>query len=550
MPAKTEHTACAPRLPSEPGIPALPIETLLETQQDLIARIKLCFGMDRAQFGQSVMPLLTRYAATVHLLPCTADDFFSIPGGLLRIGLETAFYALQGSDAHIFSGRATITERTRLEPRWRRATFIAGLCCELHRTFSQFTVADSSGNEWNPYLAPLAQWLHRHGAEQYFLTWKPNAYEHRALGLFAVPFVVTAEDLQDLDGGHSQAVPHMLAAITGTPTLHGINTVESLVRRALALAIDCDLRAMAGRSGKPRQGSHLERYLTDTLRHLAASLASWRANAEKSRLWYGADGMFLLWPNAFEDLRRFLESSELPGIPKAPEAVMETLVAAGHFVQREQGGALWGIYPPGSKTALNAVKIASPGILFANTDGYPVALHAALMEPSGITPLVPTPQHPAQALDLPAPGSAPAQHVKPEQLPLPTSTVQPTAHQQDKPPPSPALPPRIKPTLLAPLRLPLNVRNALQAILSTLGTGSSPEASVMDGGLFVPLPAFKARKVDAPAAIRALAEVGMLAMQAPVTRTFQDKEADGVLIAPQFFQGLPSERHQDARPCV
>jgi conjugal transfer pilus assembly protein TraI len=112
--------------------------------------------------------------------------------------LETAFYALQGADAHIFSGRATISERTHLEPRWRRAAFIAGLCAELHRVFSHLRVSDGESREWSPYLDPLAGWLDAHGVERYFLKWRANARETRALGLFALPHVVTANELRDL----------------------------------------------------------------------------------------------------------------------------------------------------------------------------------------------------------------------------------------------------------------------------------------------------------------------------------------------------------------
>ncbi len=118
---------------ADPGFAALPVAELLASAEDLVARIRLCFGIDRGSFDSDVQPLLHRFAAYVHLLPATADNYFSTPGGLLRLGLEVAFFSLQGTDAHIFSGRSTISARRQLEPRWRQATFIGGLCCELHR---------------------------------------------------------------------------------------------------------------------------------------------------------------------------------------------------------------------------------------------------------------------------------------------------------------------------------------------------------------------------------------------------------------------------------
>ena len=138
---------------ADPGFAALPVEELLASNDDLIGRIRLCFGIDRETFERDVLVLLQRYAACVHLLPATADNYFSAPGGLLRLGLEVAFFSLQGTDAHIFAGRSTISARRQLEPRWRHATFIAGLCCELHHVLSHIIVADAAGDEWPAYLS-------------------------------------------------------------------------------------------------------------------------------------------------------------------------------------------------------------------------------------------------------------------------------------------------------------------------------------------------------------------------------------------------------------
>ncbi|MES2091797.1 MAG: TraI domain-containing protein, partial [Pseudomonadota bacterium] len=130
----------SPYASSDPGFPALPVDELLLQQAALLARIKLCHGSDREDFEATVVSLIRRYADLVHLLPATADNYFSKPGGLLHLGMEVGFFALQGTDAHIFSGRSTISARRHLEPRWRLATFIAGLCSEAHRVLTHVIV--------------------------------------------------------------------------------------------------------------------------------------------------------------------------------------------------------------------------------------------------------------------------------------------------------------------------------------------------------------------------------------------------------------------------
>jgi conjugal transfer pilus assembly protein TraI len=64
---------------SDPGFAAVPVDDLLAGEADLIARIKLCYGIDRDSFERDVLALVRRYAACVHLLPATADNYFSNP---------------------------------------------------------------------------------------------------------------------------------------------------------------------------------------------------------------------------------------------------------------------------------------------------------------------------------------------------------------------------------------------------------------------------------------------------------------------------------------
>ena len=103
------------------------VDAILDDNRDILGRIKLAYGGDANAFAKEMLPLIRNYTAYVSVLPATQDSFFARPGGLLRLSLETAFFALQATDSQIFAGRATISTRRQLEPRWRFGTFIAGL---------------------------------------------------------------------------------------------------------------------------------------------------------------------------------------------------------------------------------------------------------------------------------------------------------------------------------------------------------------------------------------------------------------------------------------
>ena len=520
---------------ADPGFAVQTVDEMLAANADIIARIKLCYGADRESFESDVLALIHRYAAYVHLLPATADNYFSAPGGLLRLGLEAGFFSLQGTDAHIFSGRSTISTRRLLEPRWRHATFIAGLCCEVHRVLSHIIVTDASGEVWSGYVQPLTAWLEARGTARYFLSWRPQAVETRSLGVFALPHVVSPEVLHYLSEDNAIIVQHMMASIGGMPVYRDHNVLDNLVRRSLALVIDRNLTANADRYGSPQFGSHLERYLVDALRRLANSNSAWVCNHDKSRVWFGQDGLFLLWPNAADDIRKLLEADQLPGIPKAAETMLEVLLAAEVFEAQDAAHPTWTIYPPSAKTVLEAVKLTSSAILFAGIDPSPAALEMKLVRRAGETD--PSPQRPARAGEqlslIPSGDSSSATKSGGErpQKPTPPEAPAPTAL-------------RLSFTLEAPMRLNPVVRDALGAVIHTLNEGAGPaQGRTVSQGFFVPISEIERRGLQPSMALRALADVGMLVPAQPngpptLTRDFNGTPTVGIVVDPRFIAGF------------
>lgn len=482
-----------------------PVDDLLASNEDIVARIKLSFGHDRATFNREVMPLVRAYADYVHWLPATASDFFDRPGGLFRLGLETAFYAVQGTDAHIFAGRLTITARRHLEPRWRQATFIAGLGGELHRALGQVEVLDEGDAIWPAYLLPLARWLEQRGAATRLrLRWRANAAEARSQSLLALRHIVPSDWWQHLAEDNDVVVPHLLACVGALPLYRGRNVLDELVRRAFALVVERDLLAHPKPGDSARRDEHQVRYLVEGLQHLVADDLAWRPNQEKSRVWYGPDGLFLVWPGAAHDLHLLLEGEQIAGMPDAPEAILARLHGAGLIEELSEQERLWNIRPPGTNVPLAAVKFASPGVLLAELDPPP----SPLADPLVVLPRAPAgvpPRAASQQLPLIAPGGTP-----PPEVP---------------PPPRPE-----RWQIKAPMRLNAGVRHALAAALA------EPANDIVrlpgEQGLFVPLHLFEAHRIAPTLAIRALSEVGMLQLDsADAPPTVHRQNASGEKIS-------------------
>lgn len=539
---------------SDPGFEALPVERLLADQEGLLARLKLCYGADRSNFEHELMPLVRRYAGYVHLLPATPDNYFKAPGGLLRLGLETAFFSLQGTDGHMFSGKATISARRELEPRWRLATFIGGLCCELHRVLSHLIATTPDGEEWPSFMLPLVDWLQQRGATRYFLRWRPRAVELRGLGLFALPMVVSASVLEGLRHDDGAIVRLLLASVGGVPQFREHNILDELVRRSLALVIDRDLLASADRYGSPQYGSHLERYLVDAMRRLTAGHSAWAVNRDKARLWFGEDGLFLAWPEAAKDILELLEGDQLAGIPKAPDTLLDILLDAGVLTAPAEGSRNWAIFPTGAEKPIAAVRLASPAIVLAGHGTLPAPLNRSMQR----SDTIPSPR--ATVKTPPVPASHPAPPIaKPAQLslieadpnPVP-ATIAPAddAPKSDSPPPpvaaqDPAPAQRVQPICLkAPMRLNPAVRQALVEAVETLNDPpATTSVFTQREGIFIPLAEFERRGVQATVALRALADADMLyspRKNGPptATRDVQGVATVGIVLLPRHVDGL------------
>jgi conjugal transfer pilus assembly protein TraI len=570
----------------DPGIGASTVDELIASEAEFLQRFKYCYGCDAETFERDIVAPIRRYASYVNLLPATADNFFCSAGGLFRLGLEVAFFALQGTDAHIVSGRATITVRKELEPRWRQATFLAGLCSELHRTLSHATVTDEQGNEWPAYLVPLTVWLERRKARRFFVRWIANAADSRGLGLFALPHIVSPEAMQHLAEANHVVVPQMLASMTGIPLLHEQSILIELVKRAAALVIDRDLAASAHRYGRPILGAHIERYLLDAMRHLVAAHPAWSPNTERSRVWLGAEGLFIVWPNAAAEIRKVLEDDELRGIPKAPETIVEILTAAGVLIAPPEGQACWSILPPGSSATLEAIRLVSPDILLTGQTRPVDALAQPLIARAATAPsrtagatnaniaAVPPPTTPALATPMAGavspraatatPRSAPEDVAGQAEPPMPPPDAQgaldfepspaPPSEADVPPEPIPAQPASVAPSrrfaLKAPLRLVPQVRQALQDAIATMNADARTAIAVtVASGVFVPLSHFKANSIDVSVALRALVDVDMLVgTKDRRPRTYQHdiggQEQAGVIVKPAHIEGLnPTDFH-------
>lgn len=288
-------------------------------QRELLRRIRAAAGGTQAEFDRLYLPVLKNYAR--HLQRLSADGTCRKTDAMLCLGIQVAFYALQASGGVMFSGRESAERRRILEPRWRYATFIAGLCVEACRPLGESGTA-----------AAMAK-------------------------------ILPADCAQYLREGGNHVFPAMLDAIAGASGQGEYFALRRIVDDVRSRVLGQD------------EDAALAPCLIDAMRRLFRN-GTWKVGERKARLWYAVDGLYLVWKTAANEIGDLFDRERIQGPPRDADALRDILARAGVIEPNGRGGFLWNIRPPNAANSLIAVKINDPQLLFG--DATPQALPHAI----------------------------------------------------------------------------------------------------------------------------------------------------------------------------
>lgn len=344
----------------DPGLPAVPVDALLRSQQALLNRLRRVAAFDAPAFERHCLAPIERLARYVHLLPASSFDHFSGPGGLFRYCLELGVYSRQSAEARFFAPEASAETRSGLEARWRHACFLAGLLTPVPRALSALVVTDPVGRAWPAYLGSLDAWLQADGVDRYHVSWQgpeAPAGHDGAEAAAVLGDIIPKESLAWLNEASSQPVRDVFATALGQQPGGGRSDLADLVAatRQRVLAAEAALRP--SRYGRLRIGHHLELHLLDALRHRVAS-GLWRPSDGAGPLWLGTDGLFLEWPGPADALRHDAVRNGVHGWPLSAFTVADVLGRAGVLAEASPGQWLWRIQLNGPGAGEEGVRTA------------------------------------------------------------------------------------------------------------------------------------------------------------------------------------------------
>ncbi|CAB3767517.1 MobH family relaxase [Paraburkholderia humisilvae] len=421
--------------PIDPGIEALSVESIVESQSSIIARIRTVAGGTDADFADMYLSIIKNLAEYVHLLPASRQETHTGAGGLFRLSLEMGFYCLQASEGVIFTPTEGVERRHKLEPRWRYAAFLAGICSELHRPLASLIVSGPDGVQWPKYLLPLHRWCSEAGFDRYHISWQPEPRFQTASAKGEVSAMISRivpdRCLQYLEAGSPAIAPIVFSVATGAAR-DNENSVAELVARIRKRVLDRDKAIRPDYYGTMVVGNHLEPHLLEAMRTLIRS-GKWKINQEGGRVWFGADGLFVIWKKAAEELSQEIAQKGIQGVPTEANTLAEALLNAKVFSARVDRDPYWKVLLPNGKEYV-ATKLVNPLSLLGDIEVSPLpSLLAGGSAPSAAVP------HDASAAPVPAaPSPAAASPAAPPSALTPPQADSGVSPREAAKPPTPA----------------------------------------------------------------------------------------------------------------
>jgi len=354
--------------PFPKGIPTAPLETIINSNQEMIQQIILARGLagnhNAKKAEITILEPIRHLAEIVHLLPASEKNHFRTPGGLFRFSLESALFGIRYAERRILT-RVTPEIRKENEALWTHAAFLTGLFSESILVISRISVySEEGGIEWHPGMESIFQWTQRNKLKSYHIRWSEN--EDRAMIYALAGKAIKPEQAEILAQGEKAIYKTLLSALHDQEDLN--NPLVKINRSVKYKLIERDEAGDPSRYGKPLAGMHLDPWLIDAMRHLVEK-KRWVVNEENGRCWHGKDGVYLVWPLAASDMQRELKESESPFVPNTKEILAELMQEAGIIESIGIGGGyLFDIAIPQSDSPemkyVTAIRLVRHEILF------------------------------------------------------------------------------------------------------------------------------------------------------------------------------------------
>lgn len=347
------------------GFPAyLSSDYLLSLQNELYTKLLGGVGLPKSEFDEIVRPAVLNYARFVHLLPASENHHHCGPGGLLRHGLEVAYFSMNGTKNTAFDSRRPPSERSKRAVRWNVAGLLCGL---LHDTGKAVTdmqiVYPPSDLKWVHSENTVEEWAKKHGLRKYYIEWSKGRHaRHVMKSRDLVMTLCPPQTLTWLMAAGDDILDALMDAIVGKE--------ESPLYRVLMMADgkSTKLDMASGEAPQYMTGVPVIKLMTSAMTRLIKE-GTWTVNVPGARVWTSSQGVFIAWNSGAQEIINLILSDKVEAIPRTPTSLLMRLVDQSVAVPGPDGELYWEVAPyclqKGEKPMiLRCMKLASADTLF------------------------------------------------------------------------------------------------------------------------------------------------------------------------------------------
>lgn len=376
-------------------MPAVPPAILLDSQRALIDDLQRASSMSHEDFQGLLLPAIEGYAAYVHLLPASEAHHHCGQGGLLRHGIECAFYAALKCESAVFALDHPPSTRKHLEPRWRAAAMIGAMLHDMGKPLVDVGAIDGTGNlVWNPHTGSLYAWLQEHRLDHYQIHWRPGARHkrHEAFTAALVYRIIPGATMAWLGEYNGQeAVDAMMMALSGSSDPR--NPLAAIIKSADSASVSRDIQdartrqAAGGQGGSRGVAARIVRAIHDKI-----EIGEWIVNNVDAGIYRTTEGLLVAFPGVAVKAIQALRDAGEVSIPNEPMKVLEILNDHGFLKPNVQPDGTtymtWQAHVAVTDRG-QTIQVPITGMLFTreelipNSIVPPAALPVQLLDPKG-----------------------------------------------------------------------------------------------------------------------------------------------------------------------
>ena len=335
-------------------------------------------SLSRAQFERLYRHPIARYAELVQLLPASQNHHHANLGGMLDHGLEIVAYALKIRQTYLLPIGAPPESQSAQAEAWTAAAAYAALIHDLGKIIVDVHIELEDGQIWHPWHGPIKR------AYRFRYVDGRNYQLHGAAAALIYTQVLTP-DILDWLSGFSELWAQLIFILAGHYEHAGI--LGEIVVKADQASVAQELGGNPLRAlSSPKQS--LQRQLADGLRYLVRDTLRLNQADGPADGWLTHDALWLVSKPIADQLRAYLLTQGVEGIPSSNATFFNMLQDQGVIQTNAQDKAIWKATIDNGRGWRNTFTLLrlSPALIWTDANDRPAAYSGTVQVDESGTP--------------------------------------------------------------------------------------------------------------------------------------------------------------------